>query len=122
MGVKDFWFKTSKQRASAAIFLTVAWVHGPDNNAIIINSMITETSSWSITDLSIQLALNVISCDSSVSMAPIAHVKYISTYVLNNIEQWNKMCDGMTVSDSLCVGIILGLNIQGLIQIRTTNS
>ena len=122
MAVKDFWFKTSKQRASAAIFLTVAWVHGPDNNAIIINSMITETSSWSITDLSIKLALNVISCDSSVSMASIAHVKYISTYVLNNIEQWNKMCDGMTVSDSLCVGIILGLNIQGLIQIRTTNS
>ena len=55
-------------------------------------------------------------------MASIAHVKYISTYVLNNIEQWNKMCDGITVSDSLCVGIILGLNIQGLIQSRTTNS
>ena len=84
--------------------------------------MITETGSWSITDLSIQLALNVISCDSSVSMVSIAHVKYIPTYVLNNIEQWNKMCDGMTVSDSLCVGIILGLNIQGLIPSRTTNS
>ena len=122
MDVKDFCFKTSKQQASAAIFLTAAWVHGPDNNAIIINSMITETGSWSITDLSIQLALNVISCDSSESMASIAHVKYISTYVLNNIEQWNKMCDGMTVSDSLCVSIILGLNIQELIQSRTTNS
>ena len=46
-------------------------------------------------------------------MASIAYVKYISTYVLNNIEHWDKMYDGMTVLDSLCVGIVLGLNIQG---------
>ena len=39
MDVKDFCFKTSKQQASAAIVPTVAWVHGPDNNSIIINSM-----------------------------------------------------------------------------------
>lgn len=86
MGVKKICFKTFKQQVSATIFPTTAWVHGPDDNAIIIKFMLIYHPVIS------QLALNFISYDSSISMTSNAHVKYILAYVLKifNIEiKWH---------------------------------
>ena len=61
-----------------------------------------------------QLSLNVISIDSSVSIASIAHVKSVSRYVINNVIFKDRMYDSMKLSvlDDLCVDIILGLSFQ----------
>ena len=57
-----------------------------------------------------QLSLNVISCDSSVSMASTVHVKSVSTYVITNVKFRDKIYD--MYCDDFCVDIILGLNFQ----------
>ena len=56
-----------------------------------------------------QLSLNVISCDSSISMTLVAHVKSVSGYVITNVKFQDKMYNSMKLSvlDDLSLDNIL---------------
>ena len=97
--------KTSYQQTSAAMFPTLAWLDGPSSNPLsktvvsvyINNHKLHVLIDSGNTDNFIhqrvidQLSLNVISCDSSISMTLVAHVKSVSGYVITNVKFQDKM-------------------------------
>lgn len=116
--------KTSNKQTSTAMFPTLTWLDGPSSksfNKYVVpvyrnnrkfRALIDSGSTDNFIHQRVidQLSLNLTSCDSILSMASTAHVKFISEYV----KFQDKMYDSMklTVLDDSCVDIIFVSNFQ----------
>ena len=116
---KNYYSKTSYKQTPAAMFPTLSWLDGSSSSLLSKYAVRVSTNNCKFyaligsdsTDNFIhqqaidQLSLNVISCDSSVSMISTAHVKSLSRCFTTNLKFQDKMYDSIKLSllDDLCV-------------------